>query len=74
MRSIKDDCLNRIIPLGERHLKLAIKENVEHYNAERNHQGIGNRLIRPKILSLDGEISWTERLGGMLKYYSRQIA
>ncbi len=74
VRSIKDECLNRIIPLGERHLKLVIKENVEHYNAERNDRGIGNRLIRPETLSLDGEISCTERLGGMLKYYFRQVA
>jgi hypothetical protein len=28
-------------------LRKAIREFVEHYHAERNHQGLGNRLIIP---------------------------
>ena len=43
--SIRRECLNRVIPLGERHLRALVAEYVEHYNCERNHQGIGNRLI-----------------------------
>ena len=50
VRSIKYECLNRIIPLGEKHLELAINQYLKHYNTERNHQGIGNHLIRPEIL------------------------
>ena len=38
--SIKSECLNKIIPLGEKHLRLAIKEYMEHYHVERNHQGL----------------------------------
>ncbi|MEZ6184135.1 MAG: hypothetical protein R3F62_03880 [Planctomycetota bacterium] len=45
MRSIKEECLSKLIPLGEAHLRRAIREFVEHYHAERNHQGLGNRLI-----------------------------
>ena len=66
VRSIKYECLNRIIPLGEKHLQLAINQYLKHYNTERNHQGIGNQLIRPEILSRDGDIFSKKRLGGML--------
>ena len=45
VRSIKSECLARIIPLGERHLRNAVAEYTEHYHTERNHQGLGNQLI-----------------------------
>ena len=44
-RSIKEECLNRVIPLGERHFRTAMHEFVEHYHRERNHQGLDNELI-----------------------------
>ena len=43
--SIKSECLNKIIPLGENPLRLAIKEYMEHYHTERNHQGLGSHII-----------------------------
>jgi putative transposase len=45
VRSIKEECLNRVIPFGERHLRRTIAEFVAHYHGERNHQGLGNELI-----------------------------
>jgi hypothetical protein len=45
VRSIKEECLDRIIPLGERHVRRAVHDLVEHYHLERNHQGLGNTLI-----------------------------
>jgi putative transposase len=47
VRSIKEECLDRAIPLGERHRRRTITEFVAHYHGERNHQGIGNELIQP---------------------------
>jgi transposase InsO family protein len=72
VRSIKHECLNRMIPLGERHLKLAIREYLEHYNTERNHQGIGNRLINRADPLPYGQIASNQRLGGMLNFYHRK--
>ena len=46
VRSIKEECLNRVILLGERHFRRTIAEFVTHYHGERNHQGIGNELIQ----------------------------
>ena len=48
VRSIKDECLNRVIPFGERHLRRTIAEYVEHYHRERNHQGLANELSRAR--------------------------
>ena len=39
--SIKSECLERIVPLGETHLRRAISEYMEHYHHERNHRGWG---------------------------------
>ena len=44
VRSIKEECLDRLIPIGERHFRRAIAEFVQHYHGERNHQGLDNRL------------------------------
>jgi len=74
VRSIKHDCLNRMIPLGEHHLDLAIREYVQHYNTERNHQGIENKLISGADPLPRGKIVSNERLGGMLNFYHRKAA
>jgi putative transposase len=37
VRSIKEECLNRVIPLGERHFRRMMAEFVAHYQSERNH-------------------------------------
>ncbi|MFT5106944.1 MAG: putative transposase [Verrucomicrobiales bacterium] len=37
VRSIKDECLSRVLVLGERHLRLLVRDYVEHYHRERNH-------------------------------------
>jgi hypothetical protein len=34
--------VDRILPSGEWHLRRLVRELVEHYHQERNHQGIGN--------------------------------
>jgi transposase InsO family protein len=75
VRSIKEECLNRIVPLGERHLRRLLREFVEHYHGERNHQGLGNELIdRPPIQRTTGPVRRRQRAGGILGYYYRSAA
>ena len=76
VRSIKESCLERMILFGEGSLRKGIREFVTHYHAERNHQGLGNRLIIPDETHAgnSGTIRCRERLGGMLNYYYRQAA
>jgi transposase InsO family protein len=76
VRSIKSECLAQIIPLGERHLRHAIQEYTEHYHVERNHQGLGNRLVeeRQGVVDMNAAVGRHERLGGVLNYYERRAA
>ena len=77
--SIKSECLSRLVPLGERHLRRAVSEYVEHYHRERNHQGVGNRLLTPaeravRPANSNAPIERRERLGGLLSFYYRRAA
>jgi len=45
VRPIQEECLDRMIPLGERHFRRTVREFVAHYYDERNHQGLQNALI-----------------------------
>jgi transposase InsO family protein len=75
IRSIKTECLDRVVPLGERHLRQLVRDFVEHYHAERNHQGIGNELIEwPPGQPTVGPIRRRQRIGGVLSYYYRSVA
>jgi len=72
VRSIKEECLDRMIPVGERHFRRAIREFVEHYHLERNHQGLNNQLItRTPTADAAGRVRRRARLGGLLNYYER---
>ena len=70
VRSIKEECLSRVMMFGEKHLRHLIKEFMIHYHSERNHQGINNELIEPGKQGT-GEIQRKERLGGLLNFYHR---
>ena len=78
VKSVKDDCLSKLILLGETPLRRALREYLVHYHAERNHQGKGNVLLFPtdtKAMNrVDGSVGCKERLGGLLKYYHREAA
>ena len=62
VRSVKEECLSRLILFGEVSLRRALTEFIAHYHSERPHQGKGNVLLFPPC---------TQRLGGLLKYYAR---
>ena len=75
VRSVKQECLSKIILFGEGSLSRVLAEYGRHYHSERNHQGKGNRLLFP-----DAREQWNpprcsiecrQRLGGLLKYYRR---
>ncbi len=76
MRSLKSECLDRMIFFGQRSLERALKQFVAHYHGERNHQGLGNRIIDPgdEVGKELGDVQCRERLGGMLRYYRREAA
>jgi putative transposase len=72
VRSIKEECLDRLIPIGERHFRRAVAEYVEHYHRERNHQGLDNRLISGSpMITMTSRVHRRPRLGGLLNFYER---
>ena len=76
VRSIEQECLRHIVPLGERHLRAVVREFVEHYHAERDRQGLGDIIPFPSRDSASsvGRIVRRERLGGIVSFYERNAA
>jgi hypothetical protein len=78
VRSIKEECLSKLILFGETSLRRVVSEYLKHDHRERNHQGKGNLLLFPASTSSQpgwpGAIGCRERLGGLLKYYHREAA
>jgi len=78
VRTVKEECLSKLILFGEGSLRRALEEFASHYHGERNHQGKGNVLLFPdsEMATLKGgpSIRCHERLGGLLKYYYRKAA
>ena len=77
VRSIKEEALAQMVVLGERALYDAIQQYLAHYHHERNHQGKGNVLLFPSSSQKHpraGPMQCRERLGGLLKYYTREAA
>ena len=74
VRSAKQECLSKLILFGEASLRRALTEFIDHFHAERNHQGKGNVLLFPCHEAgqnrQGGRTRCRERLGGLLKYYS----
>lgn len=73
VRSAKSEYIGQVIPIGERHFRLVVGEYVEHDQRERNHQGIGDRLVGSDFcaLRMAGPVECHERLGVMLAYSAR---
>jgi putative transposase len=76
MRSMKSECLNRMIFLREKSLRKSLTEFTVHYHQERNHQGLDNNLIAPgkEVGRTEGDVHRRERLGGILSYCHRDAA
>ena len=76
VRSVKEECLSKVILFGERSLRRALNEYVAHYHAERNHQGKSNILLFPRTSGIrhEGPVRCRERLGGLLRYYHQEAA
>src|SRR5262249_29696959 len=76
VRSVKEECLSKVVLFGGRSLGRALSEYVEHFHAERNHQGKTNVLLFPRDTAVDreGPVQCRERLGGLLRYYHQEAA
>ena len=74
VRSVKAECLSKLILFGEPLLKRALNEFIAHFHSERPHHGNGNVLLFPTKTQSHPQghrIVCKQRLGGLLNYYSR---
>jgi putative transposase len=76
VRSVKEECLSKVILFGESSLRRALSNYVDHFQAERNHQGKGNVLPFPRANDRlrEGPVRCRDRLGGLLRYYHQEAA
>ena len=78
IRSVKQECLSKLILFGEASLRRALTEYIAHFHSERNHQGKQNRILfptrAPQRSAARMRVRCNERLGGLLKYYRREAA
>lgn len=76
VRSVKEDCLAQLVPIGAGMVRRALRSYVEHYHTERNHQGLGNSLIAgsARCGPANGRVYRRPRLGGLLNHYERCAA
>jgi putative transposase len=73
--SIKHECLNKMILFGEKGVRHAVEQYLEHYHLERPHKVLGRRIIQPGAPPPEeGEVRCRERLSGLLKSYYREAA
>jgi putative transposase len=76
VRTVKEECLSKLMLFGEGSLRRALRELEAHYHRERNHQGKRNVVLfpyaEPPTTKRGRSICCHERLGGLLKYYYRK--
>ena len=75
MRSVREECLDRLLVVNELHLQHVLKEYVLYYNSRRPHQGLDLQCPVPlEPISLIGSVQQHDILGGILHDYYRQAA
>ena len=76
VKSAKVETLSRLVLFSQEALRRALGEHLDHHHKERNHQSFGKRLLfpEPAFTQTQGKIVCNERLGGLLKFYSRKAA
>jgi putative transposase len=75
VRSVKKECLSKLVLFGHQGLEFALREYVSHYHEERNHQGLENRIPFPSDTCrpdrITGKIVCKSRYNGLIEYYYR---
>jgi len=74
VRSVRQECLDQLLILNQRHLARVLKEYVHYYNTARPHQGLSQQTPIPLFRSKRGTIHCRDVLGGILHDYYRDTA
>ena len=74
VRSVRQECLDQMLILNQRHLTRVLKECVHYYNTAQPHQGLAKQVPIPLYRPLHGAIHCRDVLGGILPDYYRDAA
>ena len=74
VRSVREECLDHLLILNQRHLKRVLTEYVDYYNRARPHQGLAQNIPIATEFSQKGSIHCRKVLGGVLRDYYRKAA
>jgi len=76
VRSVREECLDKILILNERHLHRVLATYVDYYNHARPHQGLAQEcpVLLVRSTARDGPVERRDILGGVLHDYSRRAA
>jgi transposase InsO family protein len=69
--SIRRECLDHIIVLGEAHLRRILKAYAGYYNGTRTHLSLGKDTPFPRSIERNGRIASVPILGGLHHRYCR---
>jgi transposase InsO family protein len=71
VRTVRSECLDRILIVGHRHLERVLRDYVKHHNEQRPHRGIDLAVpagsAEPTVANL--EVRRHEVLGGLIHEY-----
>ena len=80
IRTVRAECTDRMLIVGQRHLRDVLDEFIEHYNAGRSHQGQGMGLRAPNddpcVIAFPAPTARIQRrtvLGGLIHEYQQTV-
>ncbi len=74
VRSVREECLDHLLILNQRHLKRVLTKYVDYYNHARPHHGLAQNIPIAPEFSQQGSIHCRKVLGGVLRDYYRKAA
>jgi hypothetical protein len=72
--TLRRECLDHVLILGEQHLRHVLAEYAAHYNGHRPHQGLQQEfpLCQPgRVVNVTARIERRQVLGGLISEYRR---
>ncbi len=74
--SIRRECLDHVVVIGERHLREILLKYVDYYNGTRTHLSLSKDAPKPRTVQLpsQGRVVKVPRVGGLHHEYRRRAA
>jgi len=71
VRTIRTECLDHLVVIDERHLRVVLGEFADYYNRDRPHRSLGLQSPLPGSVRVRGRVVSRPVLGGLHHVYAR---